>query len=121
MVSAGWAASTLAGGIGAVVGGFSGRLLGIWADEGPQGFALSLLGALAFVTMCHVLSRSRNRRVTPDAGHSPHTRGGSSAMPYAKDSGGRRGNASRQIDAKALHRVRRLWQAKESKSWLDGS
>jgi uncharacterized membrane protein YeaQ/YmgE (transglycosylase-associated protein family) len=80
-VSAGWAGSALVGGIGGVVGGLSGRGLGLWADEGPQGFALSLLGALAFVVIYHVLSMSRNARLAPDSGASSYKRRNGSMVP----------------------------------------
>jgi uncharacterized membrane protein YeaQ/YmgE (transglycosylase-associated protein family) len=52
--SGGWARWMLVGGCGALVGGLSDRFFGFWPEEGPQGFATSLLGALVFVVAYQV-------------------------------------------------------------------
>lgn len=56
-----WWASMLIGGAGALVGGLLGRFLALSADEGPQGFALSLLGAFVVVAAYQALMIVRVR------------------------------------------------------------
>jgi uncharacterized membrane protein YeaQ/YmgE (transglycosylase-associated protein family) len=53
------------GAAGAIVGGVCDHLFGIWPDEGPQGFAMSLLGALAFVVAYFALHRARGWSARP--------------------------------------------------------
>jgi uncharacterized membrane protein YeaQ/YmgE (transglycosylase-associated protein family) len=53
----GWLSSLLVGAVGAVLGGTLGRVLLLDRSEGPQGFALSLLGALLFVIVHHSVRR----------------------------------------------------------------
>jgi uncharacterized membrane protein YeaQ/YmgE (transglycosylase-associated protein family) len=48
--------SMFAGGLGAVVGGECGRGLAVFRDEGPRGFAMSLLGAFVLVVAYHALT-----------------------------------------------------------------
>jgi uncharacterized membrane protein YeaQ/YmgE (transglycosylase-associated protein family) len=50
-----WLMSMLLGAAGALVGGLFGRFLALSADEAPQGFALSLLGAFVVVAAYHAL------------------------------------------------------------------
>ena len=47
----GWVVSMLVGAVGALAGGFIGRGLVLYRDEGPEGFVTSLLGALVAVVV----------------------------------------------------------------------
>lgn len=62
---AGWMTSAISGACGALIAGLAGRSFGIWPEEGPQGFAISLLGALGFAVAFRLLSGSSARAVVP--------------------------------------------------------
>ncbi len=79
---AGWAASALSGACGAVLSGMAGRFFGIWPEEGPQGFAISLLGALGFAIAFRALS-SRVPALVPRFGAAPAPRSDQKAKPEA--------------------------------------
>ena len=49
----GWGLSMLCGLAGALIGGFFGRLSGLYGDAEPAAFVLSLLGAFALVALYH--------------------------------------------------------------------
>ncbi len=56
----GWIASTLLGIGGAMLGGYLGRLLGLYREGEPAGFVMSLIGAIALVVVYHaVVARRR--------------------------------------------------------------
>jgi uncharacterized membrane protein YeaQ/YmgE (transglycosylase-associated protein family) len=54
----GWAFSMLLGIAGAFVGGFLGRVLGIYAFDQPAGFIMSIVGAMILVGIFHAARRS---------------------------------------------------------------
>jgi uncharacterized membrane protein YeaQ/YmgE (transglycosylase-associated protein family) len=60
-----WLPSLLAGAVGAVVGGILGRVVLLDRAERPQGFALSLLGALVLVVAYHAVLRWRLETAEP--------------------------------------------------------
>jgi uncharacterized membrane protein YeaQ/YmgE (transglycosylase-associated protein family) len=79
----GWTASALSGACGALVGGMAGRYLRIWPDEGPQGFAMSLLGGLGFAIAFRALSGSSGRAIVPRPGAAPGPRSDQGTKPEA--------------------------------------
>jgi uncharacterized membrane protein YeaQ/YmgE (transglycosylase-associated protein family) len=79
----GWAASALAGACGALIGGLAGRFFDIWPEEGPQGFAGSLLGALGFAIAFRALSGSSGRAIVPRFGAALGLRSDPEAKPEA--------------------------------------
>jgi uncharacterized membrane protein YeaQ/YmgE (transglycosylase-associated protein family) len=56
--SGGWVFSMLIGVAGAYVGGFLGRVVGIYGDNQPAGFIMSVIGAMVLVAIYHALRRS---------------------------------------------------------------
>lgn len=56
-----WAGSLVVGAVGAMLGGWLGRGLALYRGERPEGFAMSLLGALALVIAYHAFSLWRAR------------------------------------------------------------
>jgi len=57
----GWTSSLLMGASGAVLGGWLGRSLALFRGERPEGFAMSLLGALVFAVAYQAASLRRER------------------------------------------------------------
>lgn len=55
------AAWVIAGAMGALLGGLSGRAWALFRDETPRGFAMSLLGAMLLVVAYHAVSVPRVR------------------------------------------------------------
>ena len=55
----GWVVSMLLGVGGSLVGGFFGRLVGLYREGQPAGFVMSLLGAVALVAVYHVATTGR--------------------------------------------------------------
>lgn len=80
---AGWAASALSGACGALVAGLAGRYFRIWPDEGPQGFAISLLGALGFAIAFRALAGSSGPAIVSRFGDPPGPRSEQEAKPEA--------------------------------------
>lgn len=57
----GWLVSMLIGVAGSFLGGFLGRVLGLYRDGEPAGFVMSLLGAVLLVGIYQALTRRRVR------------------------------------------------------------
>ena len=55
----GWVMSMLLGVGGAMVGGFLGRLVGLYRDAQPAGYVMSVVGAVALVSVHHWVSSGR--------------------------------------------------------------
>ena len=55
----GWVVSMLIGVVGSFLGGFLGRMLGLYREGEPAGFIVSLLGAIILVAGYHALSKRR--------------------------------------------------------------
>ena len=55
----GWGISMIIGVVGSFLGGFMGRLLGLYQEGQPAGFVMSLLGAIVLVIGYHALSHRR--------------------------------------------------------------
>lgn len=55
----GWVVSMLLGISGAMVGGFFGRVVGLYREGQPAGFVMSLLGAVALVAAYHAVTAGR--------------------------------------------------------------
>jgi uncharacterized membrane protein YeaQ/YmgE (transglycosylase-associated protein family) len=53
----GWGISMLLGIAGSFLGGFLGRLAGLYREGEPAGFIMSLIGAIVLVAGYHALSR----------------------------------------------------------------
>jgi uncharacterized membrane protein YeaQ/YmgE (transglycosylase-associated protein family) len=53
----GWGISMLLGIAGAFLGGFLGRLAGLYREGEPAGFIMSLIGAIILVAGYHALTR----------------------------------------------------------------
>jgi uncharacterized membrane protein YeaQ/YmgE (transglycosylase-associated protein family) len=49
----GWGVSMLCGVLGALIGGFFGRVAGLYGDGEPTAFVMALLGAFALVAVYH--------------------------------------------------------------------
>ncbi|HEY6462064.1 MAG TPA: GlsB/YeaQ/YmgE family stress response membrane protein [Polyangiaceae bacterium] len=58
----GWVVSMLLGIGGAMLGGFFGRVVGLYREGQPAGFVMSLVGAVALVAVYHAVTSGR--RVT---------------------------------------------------------
>jgi uncharacterized membrane protein YeaQ/YmgE (transglycosylase-associated protein family) len=55
----GWVVSMLLGVGGSLVGGFLGRIVGLYREGQPAGFVMSLLGAIALVAVYHWVAAGR--------------------------------------------------------------
>jgi len=53
----GWGISMLLGIAGSFLGGFLGRVVGLYREGEPAGFIMSLIGAIVLVAGYHVLAR----------------------------------------------------------------
>ncbi len=58
----GWVISMLIGVGGAVVGGYFGRVVGLYREGQPAGFVMSLLATISMVVVYKALIGRRNRR-----------------------------------------------------------
>ena len=56
----GWVVSMLLGIGGSFLGGYAGRLMGMYREGQPAGFVMSLLGAIVLVAIYHAVT-TRNR------------------------------------------------------------
>lgn len=59
----GWVISMLIGVGGAIVGGYFGRVVGLYREGQPAGFLMSLLAAISMVVVYKVLIGRRDRTV----------------------------------------------------------
>jgi uncharacterized membrane protein YeaQ/YmgE (transglycosylase-associated protein family) len=57
----GWVVSMLLGISGAVLGGYFGRVLGLYREGQPTGFVMALLGSVVLVALYHALISRRRR------------------------------------------------------------
>jgi uncharacterized membrane protein YeaQ/YmgE (transglycosylase-associated protein family) len=57
----GWVVSMLLGISGAVLGGYFGRVLGLYREGQPTGFVMALLGSIVLVALYHALIARRRR------------------------------------------------------------
>jgi uncharacterized membrane protein YeaQ/YmgE (transglycosylase-associated protein family) len=57
----GWVVSMLLGLGGAFLGGYFGRIFGLYREGQPAGFVMALVGAIALVAVYHALSSTRRR------------------------------------------------------------
>jgi uncharacterized membrane protein YeaQ/YmgE (transglycosylase-associated protein family) len=57
----GWVVSMLLGIGGAMLGGFFGRVVGLYREGQPAGFVMSLVGAVALVAVYHSVTAGRRR------------------------------------------------------------
>jgi uncharacterized membrane protein YeaQ/YmgE (transglycosylase-associated protein family) len=57
----GWVISVLIGVGGAIVGGYFGRVVGLYREGQPAGFVMSLLAAISMVVVYKALIGRRNR------------------------------------------------------------
>jgi uncharacterized membrane protein YeaQ/YmgE (transglycosylase-associated protein family) len=57
----GWVISMLIGVGGAIVGGYFGRVVGLYREGEPAGFAMSLLAAISMVVVYKALIGGRSR------------------------------------------------------------
>jgi uncharacterized membrane protein YeaQ/YmgE (transglycosylase-associated protein family) len=57
----GWVISMLIGVGGAIVGGYFGRVVGLYREGEPTGFAMSLLAAISMVVVYKALIGGRSR------------------------------------------------------------
>jgi uncharacterized membrane protein YeaQ/YmgE (transglycosylase-associated protein family) len=57
----GWVISMMIGVGGAVVGGYFGRVVGLYREGEPAGFVMSLLAAISMVVVYKALIAGRNR------------------------------------------------------------
>jgi uncharacterized membrane protein YeaQ/YmgE (transglycosylase-associated protein family) len=57
----GWVISMLIGVGGAIVGGYFGRVVGLYREGQPAGFVMALLAAISMVVVYKALSGRRNR------------------------------------------------------------
>jgi len=55
----GWAVSLLLGVAGSFLGGFIGRVFGLYREGQPAGFVMSLIGAIILVGIYHAFARRR--------------------------------------------------------------
>jgi uncharacterized membrane protein YeaQ/YmgE (transglycosylase-associated protein family) len=55
----GWVVSMLLGVGGSLVGGFLGRMVGLYREDQPASFVMSLLGAIALVAVYHWVAAGR--------------------------------------------------------------
>ena len=53
----GFLATVAIGMIGAIIGGFLGRLLGMYGEDDPVGFAMAVVGAILFLWLYRMLTR----------------------------------------------------------------
>ena len=56
----GWVISMLLGVAGAFLGGFMGRMLGLYQEGEPAGFLMSVVGAIVLVVAYHAIARRRS-------------------------------------------------------------
>ena len=59
----GWVVSMLLGIGGALLGGFLGRLFGLYREGEAPGFIMSLLGAIVLVAIYHAIAMRRRRAI----------------------------------------------------------
>jgi uncharacterized membrane protein YeaQ/YmgE (transglycosylase-associated protein family) len=57
----GWVISMMLGVGGAIVGGYFGRVVGLYQEGEPAGFIVSLLAAISLVVVYHALITRRHR------------------------------------------------------------
>jgi uncharacterized membrane protein YeaQ/YmgE (transglycosylase-associated protein family) len=57
----GWVISLMLGVGGAIVGGYFGRVVGLYREGQPAGFIVSLLASMSLVIVYQALTRRRNR------------------------------------------------------------
>jgi uncharacterized membrane protein YeaQ/YmgE (transglycosylase-associated protein family) len=55
----GWVVSMMLGVGGAVLGGYFGRVLGLYREGQPAGFLMALVGAIALVAVYHAVTSGR--------------------------------------------------------------
>ena len=55
----GWVVSMMFGVGGAVLGGYFGRVLGLYREGQPAGFLMALVGAIALVAVYHAVTSRR--------------------------------------------------------------
>ncbi len=70
----GLVATTVLGVLGAVLGGWAGRLLGLYAPGARVGFLSAILGAVLVLTAYNALFRRRRRRLAASSSKKPATR-----------------------------------------------
>ena len=54
----GFIATVAIGILGALIGGFLGRLVGMYGEEDPVGFVMAVIGAILFLWLYRVFNRS---------------------------------------------------------------
>ena len=57
---AGFLATVAIGIVGALIGGFLGRLLGMYGQDDPVGFVMAVIGAVLFLWLYRVITRRAN-------------------------------------------------------------
>jgi uncharacterized membrane protein YeaQ/YmgE (transglycosylase-associated protein family) len=56
----GFLATVAIGIVGALIGGFLGRLLGMYGQDDPVGFVMAVIGAVLFLWLYRVITRRAN-------------------------------------------------------------
>ena len=56
----GFLATVAIGIVGALIGGFLGRLIGLYGQDDPVGFFMAVLGAVVFLWLYRVVTRGTN-------------------------------------------------------------
>ena len=58
----GWVVSLVLGVAGSMLGGFLGRMVGLYRDGQRTGFIMSLVGAIILVAIYHGITQAKRRR-----------------------------------------------------------